>query len=344
MPRGSKPGERRGGRQRATPNRRTVLTNRILAAAAANPAPTTNELVLVLAKDQDLPADTRMAIARKALLFGPSRSMHSRSVAPNGHGSKPGTKTGPDRDKGGGAIPAKAGLATDLLFAIARDTAARAADRRKAASQIAEFFLPKDTKGKKLRRGKFPPDEYGFVVDPELARELRDSQLKLACLRLDKKRTPYAFAQEVRNLRARIEEIQRSLQCSCPSRYGLKQRKNDHDRLKNFADWRVQKKLLPLEEDWEEARLTARRDSFSEGPEMMARRRLETLRTEKRVAQTGGPRLTAAQETMFRFLTLLYPSGPRPSPSKDMIEAHPFSTEWPYPYIVGNPNYPEPES
>jgi hypothetical protein len=74
MPRGSKPGERRGGRHRATPNRRTVLTNRILAAAAANPAPTTNELVLVLAKDQDLPADTRMAIARKALLFGPSRS------------------------------------------------------------------------------------------------------------------------------------------------------------------------------------------------------------------------------------------------------------------------------
>jgi hypothetical protein len=35
MPRGSQPGERRGGRQRATPNRRTVLINRILAAAAA---------------------------------------------------------------------------------------------------------------------------------------------------------------------------------------------------------------------------------------------------------------------------------------------------------------------
>jgi hypothetical protein len=89
MPRGSKPGERRGGRQRATPNRRTVLTNRILAAAAANPAPTTNELVLVLAKDQDLPADTRMAIACKALFFGPSRSMHSRAAAPNGHDRPP---------------------------------------------------------------------------------------------------------------------------------------------------------------------------------------------------------------------------------------------------------------
>jgi hypothetical protein len=189
MPRGSKPGERRGGRQRATPNRRTVLTNRILAAAAANPAPTTNELVLVLAKDQDLPADTRMAIARKALLFGPSRSMHSRSAAPNGHDrppSKPGTKIGPDHEankgpasKRGGAIAAEAGLATDLLFAVAQDTAANPADRRKAASQVAEFFLPKTARGKKPRRSKFPPDEYGFVVDPETSNGIARQQIEI---------------------------------------------------------------------------------------------------------------------------------------------------------------------
>jgi hypothetical protein len=49
MPRGSKPGERRG-RQRATPNRRTVLTNRILATGANNPASTANKLVRVLAR------------------------------------------------------------------------------------------------------------------------------------------------------------------------------------------------------------------------------------------------------------------------------------------------------
>jgi hypothetical protein len=107
MPRGSKPGERRGGRQRATPNRRTVLTNRILAAAAADPG-SANELILVLAKDQNLPADTRMAIARKALLFGSSRSMHSRSAAPNGHGrppSEPGTKIGPDHEANKGPHP-----------------------------------------------------------------------------------------------------------------------------------------------------------------------------------------------------------------------------------------------
>jgi hypothetical protein len=195
-----------------------------------------------------------------------------------------------------------------------------------------------------FRRGKFPPDEYGFVVDPELATELRDSKLKLACLKLNKKRTPYAIAQQARNLHARIEEIQRSLQCPCPSRYGRKQFESDNERFKILADRRAQRKLFPPEEDLEEARCTARLDSFRKGPEVSARQRLANLRDKKRVADNGGPPLTAAQETMFRFLTLLYPSPPRPSPSKEMIEQHPLSTGWPYPYIVGNPNYPEPES
>jgi hypothetical protein len=136
---------------------------------------------------------------------------------------------------------------------------------------------------------KFPPDEYGFVVDPELARELRDSKLKLACLKLDKKRTPYAIAQEARTLHARIEEIRRSLQCPCPSRYGRKQLKSDNERLKIFGDWRVQKNLFPPEEDLEEARRTARLDSFLEGPELITRQRLANLRDKKRVADRGGP-------------------------------------------------------
>jgi hypothetical protein len=343
MPRGSKPGERRGGRQRATPNRRTVLANRILAVTADTPASTLNGLIIVLAKDQRLPADIRMAAARKASLFGSSRSIGNRSVAPNGHGSKPETKAGPDRNKED-AKAAKADLATDLLIAIARDTAANAADRRNAASQIAEFFLPKDTRGKKPRRGKFPSDECGFAVDLELARELRDSKLKLSSLESERKRTPHAFAQKSRNLHARIEEIQRSLQCPCPSRYGAKQIRSDYERLKILADRRAQRELFPPEEDLEEARRMARRDSFRNGPEVVARMRLKDLRDKKRLAENGGPPITAAQETMFRFLALLYPSPPRPSPSQEMIEAHPFSTDWPYPYIVGNPNYPEPES
>jgi hypothetical protein len=148
--------------------------------------------------------------------------------------------------------------------------------------------------------------------------------------------------------RARLEELVAD-QLSCghssgPSRYGAKQIRSDYERLKIFADRRAQRELFPPEEDLEEARRMARRDSFRNGPEVVARMRLKDLRDKKRLAENGGPPITAAQETMFRFLALLYPSPPRPSPSQEMIEAHPFSTDWPYPYIVGNPNYPEPES
>jgi hypothetical protein len=118
----SKPGERRGGRQHATPNRRTVLTDRILAAAAANPSAAIHELVLILARDQGLPADTRMVVARKAFPFG-SRSMHGRSSNSVARVTRP---TEPDKirpyhvvnnkvpaSKKGPAIGAKAGLALD---------------------------------------------------------------------------------------------------------------------------------------------------------------------------------------------------------------------------------------
>jgi hypothetical protein len=37
MPRGSKPGERRGGRQKGTPNKKTLLRDAALTIAAANP-------------------------------------------------------------------------------------------------------------------------------------------------------------------------------------------------------------------------------------------------------------------------------------------------------------------
>jgi hypothetical protein len=110
--------------------------------------------------------------------------MHGRSsnsVVRVTRPTEPATKIRPYRvvnnkgaaSKKGPAIGAKAGLALDLLFTVAQDTAASLADRRKAASKAAEFFLPKNARGKKSRRGKFPPDERGSVVDRELARELR---------------------------------------------------------------------------------------------------------------------------------------------------------------------------
>jgi hypothetical protein len=66
MPRGSKPGTKRGGRKRGTPNRRTILADRIFVAAAAHPVAGWQELLSVLMDDQALPADTRLVIAQKS--------------------------------------------------------------------------------------------------------------------------------------------------------------------------------------------------------------------------------------------------------------------------------------
>ena len=73
MPRGSKPGTKRGGRKRGTPNRRTILADKIFVAAAAHPVAGWQELLSVLMDDQALPADTRLVIAQK------SRSAAARS-------------------------------------------------------------------------------------------------------------------------------------------------------------------------------------------------------------------------------------------------------------------------
>ena len=107
MPRDSKSGERRGGRKRATPNRRTILTDRILAAVSAHPAASSpRELILTLVKDQALPAAIRMAVARKSFAERPSRSGKARaarssagslrstkSASPTRPGVEPATRT-----------------------------------------------------------------------------------------------------------------------------------------------------------------------------------------------------------------------------------------------------------
>ncbi len=103
-----------------------------------------------------------------------------------------------------------------ILLSIVQDIATQPAERRKAAAELAQYFLPKKPSQKKSRRGKAAADQYGFVVDPDVARELRDTKLELSCLS-KRKFTPHALAQKATKLQACIKEIQDSLQCPCPS-------------------------------------------------------------------------------------------------------------------------------
>ena len=360
MPRGSKPGERRGGRQRATRNKRTVLTDEILAVASAHPTASCDELVAILVKDQALPASSRVAVARKWIAAAPLPSANGRSKKPDVLAFGAIERTTPikpyphaanamppsTRSASPNASPATNVAVLPVLFSIAQDSTTTQSERRQAASELAQYFLPKNPAKKKSRSGIFPPDEYGFVVDPDLARELRDTKLELACLPLSsKKRSPYATAQKASKLQARIEEIQQSLECPCPSKYKLKchidagnfdaqihgeiiqdgEIVRDNDRLEIFGKRRVDKKMFTPEEDLEEAIRTARYDSFMLGPEMASRLRLAELRQKKSVADNRyGPPFTAAQAAAFRLLTLLYPQPPKPEASEIILADHPF--------------------
>jgi hypothetical protein len=351
MSRGSKPGERRGGRQRATPNKRTVLTDRIVAVASANALTSCDELVALLVKDQKLPASSRVAIART--WFAPARSRPAKGQSKKGDAAtapgsqatgRPASLKSDGGAANGTALSATAALpaaspTTNLLMPpvllnIVQEEATPPAERRKAAVELALYFLPKKPTQKKSRRRNLVTDRYGFEVDPDVARELRDTKLELAGLS-KRKLTPYGLAQKATKFQARIKELQDSLQCPCPSRYSLHDKYNGADvdgeilrddvRLKYLEKRRAAKQVLTLEEDLEEAICTARYDSFMKGPEMGAKQRLEQLRKSKRAADGGwGQPFTRAQQAAFRLLTLLYPPPPPAKPDEIALAEHPF--------------------
>jgi hypothetical protein len=309
MPRGSKPGERRGGRQRTTPNKRTMLTDRILAVGSEHPSAARHELFAILVKDQALPADIRIAVARKSL---PARAPRSTKGLAARTPARPSTSgTAPDT-RGGAASHGShkpvdsAGLVTlDVLFSIVQDATTAPAQRRKAAAEAALHFLPKNP-----ARG-WPgavADEFGFVISPKMATEYRDSILQLQTLSDGGGSTIPAMQKKADKLRARIKMIQQRLECPCPSLYGIKKQwLYDRQRVRDLAQKRQAKIVLSDEENAEQAHLMARSDSLHAGPEEAAKKRLDDLKQRARAFKGRyGPRLTRRERVELRLLRLLY--------------------------------------
>ena len=69
MPRGSKPGERRGGRQPGTPNKKTALVNAAFDAATSNPDLSPLDFLLEVMRDSSIPPDCRIKAALAALPY-----------------------------------------------------------------------------------------------------------------------------------------------------------------------------------------------------------------------------------------------------------------------------------
>ena len=69
MSRGSRPGERRGGRQPGTPNQKTALVSAAFDAATSNPDLSPLDFLLGVMRDASLPPDWRMKAAQAALPY-----------------------------------------------------------------------------------------------------------------------------------------------------------------------------------------------------------------------------------------------------------------------------------
>jgi len=82
MPRGSKPGERRGGRQPGTPNKKTALVNAAFDAATSNPDLTPLDFLLEVMRDSSLLADWQIKAALAALPYLHSKPERAPATEP----------------------------------------------------------------------------------------------------------------------------------------------------------------------------------------------------------------------------------------------------------------------
>jgi|SRR6516225_7083471 hypothetical protein len=82
VPRGSKPGERRGGRQPGTPNKKTALVNAAFDAATSNPDLSPLDFLLEVMRDSSIPPDWRIKAALAALPYVHSKPERSPATDP----------------------------------------------------------------------------------------------------------------------------------------------------------------------------------------------------------------------------------------------------------------------
>ena len=82
MTRGSKPGERRGGRQPGTPNKSTALVNAAFSAATSNPELLPLDFFLAVMRDPSIPSDWRFRAAQAAAPYVHPKAERTQAVDP----------------------------------------------------------------------------------------------------------------------------------------------------------------------------------------------------------------------------------------------------------------------
>jgi hypothetical protein len=167
MPRGSKPGERRGGRQRGTPNKSTLLKNAAFKAAATDPNLMPLDFFLTLMRQADLPLELRVTVAHQALPLAhrkpkPGNNTYGRS------GTVVNKKIGPRvKVVKVNSDDANANSVTplDFLLGVMRDANNDPALRVRAAGMVAPYLHPKGEPNEAPSEMTVVDDPYGFGAD-----------------------------------------------------------------------------------------------------------------------------------------------------------------------------------
>jgi hypothetical protein len=322
MPRGSKPGERRGGRQRGTPNKKTLMKNAVFLAAASDPNRSPLEFMLALMRDPQVPLDLRIEMASQAAPFVHTRPEPTRKTRPDPLdlrdrlGETGDLKFGTLAEKPVAEASGDGGPSPlDFLLGVMADPAATPRQRAKAAAIAARY------KHAYAARPDAPSiivaeDKFGFKVDPELARAERDDRLRESRLGEFKPRSAEGIAAERQLEQIRQRRADRVALLKFPDGYFHGDQEADKKRLQQLYSKRLSRKKLTPEEDAEEAHLAVRVLSpKAVGLSPKAQLRLYRMEIEwptTRIAEldervVGGETLTAAEEAERQDLRRQYP-------------------------------------
>jgi len=346
MPRGSRPGERRGGRQRGTPNKKTLIKNAVFLATAADPNRSPLEFMLAPMRDPQVPLHLRIDVAAAAArlvharpkasgrtrphpmeiraqrrrLVDPSAGAPAFSSPPrepvspvpgeadlssraeNGIGST--AETGTSLTTAG--TPSSGGREDPLnfLLAVMHDPEAAPRHRVRAARIAAPYkHKPPDTSRHLVE------DEFGFKIDPVVARAIRDIEAKCDALAANLGRT-----RETRGMELAVEEIaewemlvkQRDQQIetiAVPDTYNWPELQSDHQRMKAIRALTTSRRKLGPDDDAEEAYLIARTEAYRACPRHRAWCRISDLEA----SRAGGYPLTEAERGELDDLRAQFP-------------------------------------
>ena len=260
MPRGSKPGERRGGRQKGTPNKSTALKNAAFLAAARDPNMSPLDFMLGLMRDPKLRLDLRLDMAQAAAPFvhtRPSgagrdepevittetgltiRRVNANQVQKSSTRKMDAELSGPSTGGGGGGGSGiESGNGADLsplnfLLNVMKDSDAAVRLRIKAARVAAPYRHPA---GVTARSQLVVEDPYGFDFDPAEVTAHRDDEVEYS---LSNSRGQHRDPRKGKQIQARMAAREKTF--ICPPGYTERENRKDQRRLEELTRKRSRK-------------------------------------------------------------------------------------------------------